>query len=323
MKLLVSAGIFSIATALGQTNHFPELVWKEKESDHIMIRTHKTSTDPARRYSEKTYELLEGILPGLKPDFEQDEFRTPNGSKSGANGRFRFTTYLVDEGGDFQQLAAAEAKRSGWQDGRLSLVHRVGNFVDPQNRFLAICKSDARETGGGGKRDRTPILVHSTGSLLMKGRSRQASLPFWMTAGMGYYAEHMILRKCSVAYLDFEKYYNEDGPGDVRQGAVLKLGSDWARILRDLCKKGERVSLDKVMAADILTLSPNDSGYIFALTYFLVSNEEQAKKYATFIKAIREGAKPDAGLLLKTYGFDDQAALEKAWYAWMQSREFK
>ena len=88
-------------------------------------------------------------------------------------------------------------------------------------------------------------------------------------------------------------------------------------------KKGERVSLTKAMNTEIVTLSPNESGYIFALTYFLVSNEEQAKKYQTFLKEIRDGATPDAELLLKTYGFADETAFETAWYAWMESSKFK
>lgn len=314
-----------VATVSAQTAHFPNIGWKEKESDHITIRTHKTGTDPARKYAEKTYEILEAILPGLTTDFEQDEFRTPAGGKAGANGKFRFTTYLVDTGKDFHELVMTEAKKYNWPAGNIQVVNQVGNFTDSENRFLVICKSDPTQTGGGGKQDRTPILVHNTGELLMKGRSRQAQLPFWMTAGMGYYAEHMVLKKCSVAYLDFQGHYrqNPEDKVDIRKGGVLSLGSDWTRTLQNLCKKGTRVSLAKTMAAEIITLSPNESGYIFALTYFLVSDEEQVKKYQEFLKAIREGATPDATLLLKTYGYADDAALETAWYEWMQSRKFK
>lgn len=325
MKILPVALFASQAIGYAQTAHFPDIDWKEKESDHIMIRTHKTSTDPARKYSEKTFEVMREILPGLSNDFEKNEFRSPGGGEAGANDKFRLTTYLVDTGGDFHQLVMTEAKRSNWQGGNVQIVNQVGNFTDSQNRFLVICKSDPTQTGGGGKQDRAPILVHNTGSLLMKGRSRQAKLPFWMTAGMGYYAEHMVLNKCSVAYLDFQGHYRQK-PGDkvdVRKGGVLKLSSDWTRVLQDLCKKGIRVSLAKTLASEIITLSPNESGYIFALTYFLVSDEDQAKKYQAFLKAIREGASPDAELLLKTYGYADEAALETAWYEWMQSRKFK
>lgn len=325
MKFFLATPLLFLTLASAQTAHFPDLEWKEKEEDHILIRTHKTSTDPARKYAEMTYEVLEAILPGLTADFAQNEFRTPGGAEAGANDKFRFTTYLVDTGADFHRLVMTEAKRSNWPAGNVQVVNQVGNFTDSENRYLVICKSDPMETGGGKGQDRTPILVHNTGSLLMKGRSRQANLPFWMTAGMGYYAEHMVLKKCSVAYLDFDGHYRQepDDKVEIRRGAALKLGTDWARTLKDLCKKGNRVSLAKTLAAEILSLSPNESGYVFALTYYLVSDEDQAKKYQSFLKAIREGETPDAELLLKTYGFADEGAFETAWYEWMESRKFK
>jgi len=325
MKIALAATIMATSIGSSQTAHFPVLEWKEKESDHIMIRTHGTGTDPARKYSEKTYEVMEEILPGLTPDFGKNEFRAPGGGDAGANGQFRFTTYLVEAGADFQQLVTTEAGRNNWPAGNIQIVNQVGNFTDRQNRYLVICKGDPTTSSGGGEKDRTPILVHSTGSLLMKGRSRQAQLPFWMTAGMGYYAEHMVLDKCSVAYLDFTQYYQQDPNEQVEilKGGVLALGTDWARTLRDLCKKGQRESLEKTLAAEILTLSPNESGYLFALTYFLVSDEEMAKKYQTFLKAIRGGDSPSKELLLSTFGYATDAELETAWYEWMMSRKFK
>lgn len=322
MKRIFAVSIMATLIGHSQTTHFPEFQWKEKETDHIMIRSHGTGTDPARKYAEKTHEIMADILPGLTADFEKNEFRTPGGGEAGANGKFRFTTYLVEAGADFQQLVTTEAGRSGWSAGNIQVVNQVGNFTDSQNRYLVICKGDPTSSGGGGNQDRTPILVHSTGSLLMKGHSRQASLPFWMTAGMGYYAEHIVLDKCSVAYLDFSQYYQKDAI-DIRKGGVLTLGTNWARTLADLCKKGERVSLEKTLAAEILTLSPNESGYLFALTYFLVSDQDQAKKYQTFLKAIRDGSSPDKNLLLATYGYATDADLEKVWYDWMMSRDFK
>lgn len=199
------AGIFSLAVAQAQTVHFPDLEWREKERDHIMIRTHRTGSDSARRYAEKTYEVMEEILPELTADFETGNFRTPGGGEAGTKGAFRFTTYLVD----------------------------------------------------------------------------------------------------------------------IKKGAALALGTDWTRTLRDLYKKGERESLEKTLAAEILSLSPNQSGYLFALSYFLVSDEEKAGKYQAFLAAIREGATPDRDLLLKTYGFPHDAAFKTAWYDWMESRDFR
>ena len=77
MKQIVTFFFFVAGFASGQTSHFPALEWKEKDLDHFTIRTKSTGTDPARRYSEKTYEVMLEILPGLEGYFEKNEFRTP------------------------------------------------------------------------------------------------------------------------------------------------------------------------------------------------------------------------------------------------------
>ena len=94
-------------------------------------------------------------------------------------------------------------------------------------------------------------------------------------------------------------------------------------MLRKLCKDDKRVSLEKTLGAQIITLSPNESGYIFALNYFMVSTDERTKKYQEFITSIRGGAKPTKDLLLKTMGYGDDAAFESDWYEWMMSSKFK
>lgn len=325
MKKTIALTALLMLPGHAQTAHFPKLAWREKESDHVMIRTHGTGTDPARRYAEKTYEVMAEVLPGLTADFEKNEFRTPGGAEAGAGEQFRLTTYLVESGDDFHHLVDTEAGRSNWQAGTRQVVKKVGSFEDRENRYLVICKSDPAQSGGGGATDRTPVLVHRMGGLLMKGRSRQAQLPFWMTAGMGYYAEHLVLDRCSVAYLDFDRHYAQEGddPVNIRKGEALALGTDWTRTLRDLCKDDKRVGLADTLAAEVLNLTPNESGYLFALSYFLVSTDERAEKYQAFLKTIRDGQKVEESLLLKTYGYADAAALEKEWYEWIMSRDFR
>lgn len=322
---LAAATFFSFGVADGQTTHFPDMKWREKELDHFMIRTSGTSSDPARKFSEKTYEILFEILPGLKDDFEKNEFRIPSGQNAGKEDKFRFTTYLVDSGDAFHRCVMTDAKRYNWIAGHIQITKQVGNYLDPNNRYLVICKTDPMNSGGGQEQDKKEILVHSLGTALMKGRTRQANLPFWMTAGMGYYAEHMVFDRCAIYYLDFEAYYraNPDAKVDARKGGTLGPEESWPRILRKLCKKEKRVSLMKTINAQVITLSPNESGYMFALTYFLVSTEERAKTYQSFIKAIRDGEEPTQELLLKTYGYADDAAFENAWYEWMMSTKFK
>ncbi|MFT6181606.1 MAG: hypothetical protein ACJAQT_004242 [Akkermansiaceae bacterium] len=320
-------GIFllSIGVSGAQTDHFPTMKWKEKELDHFMIRTSGTNTDPARKFSEKTFEIMFEILPGLQADFEKKEFQTPGGAAASKGESFRFTTYLVNSGDDFHQCVTVDAARENWPAGNIQITKKVGNYLDSHNRYLVICKSDPMDSGGGRDQDRKEILVHSLGTALMKGRSRQLQLPFWMTAGMGYYAEHMVFNRCSIYYLDFEAYYNAnpDAKVDARKGGSLGPEESWAKILRKLCKKEKRVSLEKTINAKIITLSPNESGYMFALNYFLVSTEERIKKYQSFITSIRDGKEPTKELLLSIYGYNDDAAFETVWYEWMMSSKFK
>ena len=325
MRLFLATALLTAGFASGQTEHFPEMKWKEKELDHFMIRTNGTGTDPARKFAEKTYEVMLEILPGLEGDFEKNAFRTPGGQEAGKEDKFRFTTYLVGTGDDFHNCVMVDAKRHNWTGGNVQITKQVGNYLDPMNRYLVICKSNPGESGGGREQDRKEILVHSLGTALMKSRTHQAGLPFWMTAGMGYYAEHMIFDRCSIYYLDFEAYYrdNPDAKVDARKGGSLGPEQSWPKILRKLCKAGKRVSLEKTLNAQIITLSPNESGYMFALNYFMVSTDELKTKYQEFITSIRDGAKPTKELLLETFGYGDDAAFEKDWYEWMMSSKFK
>lgn len=326
MRVLLSAAtLLATGLAFSQTIHFPETQWKEKELDHFMIRTNGTGADPARKYGEKAYEVMFEILPGLEADFEKNGFRTPKGENAGKEDTFRFTTYLMDTGNTFHECVTTDAKRNNWPAGNVQITKKVGNYLDPYNRYLVICKTDPQNSGGGNEQDKKEILVHSLGTALMKGRTRQAQLPFWMTAGIGYYAEHMVFSRCSIYYLDFEAYYqaNPDAKVDERKGGTLGPKEAWPKILRKLCKAGKRVSLLKTINAEIITLSPNESGYMFALNYFMVSTDERTKKYQNFIAAIRDGKEATKELLLETYGYADDAAFEKDWYEWMMSSKFK
>lgn len=320
MTLLLSPGV-----VVCQVDHFPETKWKEKELDHFMIRSNGTNSDPTRKYGEKTFEVMIEILPGLKEDFEKNGFRTPGGQNVGKEDQFRFTTYLVGSGDVFHQCVMTDATRYNWPGGNVQITKQVGNYLDPQNQYLVICKTDPQSSHGGQDQDRKEILVHSLGTALMKGRTRQAKLPFWMTAGMGYYAEHMVFKRCAIYYLDFEAYYqaNPDAKVDARQGGTLGPQEAWPIVLRKLCKDGKRVSLEKTITAAVITLSPNESGYMFALNYFMVSTEERTKLFQNLITAIREGKPASKELLLETYGYADDAAFEADWYEWMMSSKFK
>ena len=94
-------------------------------------------------------------------------------------------------------------------------------------------------------------------------------------------------------------------------------------MIRKLCKKDKRVSLQGVMETKITMLTPNESGYIFALTHFMVSNEERLVKYQAFVAAVRDGEEATKELLLESFGYDDDEEFEKEWYDFLESSKFK
>ena len=79
----------------------------------------------------------------------------------------------------------------------------------------------------------TAVFVHSTAATLLRGRSRSGQLPFWMTAGYGYYVEHRLFELCRVHYLDFEAYYSKQ-EAEIKRGETLGPKESWAGVLRRL-----------------------------------------------------------------------------------------
>lgn len=304
-----------------QHAHFPAGNWKEKKSDHFTLRIDGTSADPAARNAEKVWEICVEVLPGMKQDFGKNEFRTPSGGEGSDEAPFRFTVYLLGNGSDFDDVVKVDTDRNGWTENHVRLIKQTGTYADPQHRYVVLCKGET-DRSAGGDRDLTPVFVHSTGSTLMQGQARGKNLPFWMTAGFGYYVEHRMFKLCRVHYLDFEAYY-EDQKAEAKKGETLGPDESWAKVLNKMCKKGERVSLEKVCSADIIGLTPEQSGYIFALTCFLVRDEPARVKYRELVAKSAGGSQIDKGILLSCYGYADDAALEKEWYEWMESRAFK
>ena len=307
---------------LGQHLHFENIEWRERLTDHFALRAKSTNHDPARKYAEKVWDECVRIMPGLTDDFGKNEFRTPGGSKGADQAPYRFTVYLVGTGDLYSQVLLKQKERSGWDDTRVRMCRMTRNYADPQNRYYVLCKADPENSGGGGERDLTSVFVHGTASTILEGRGLTGNMPFFFTAGWGYYVEHRLFKLCRVHYLDFEKYY-KDNDAEIQRGAVLDHTESWTSPLKKMCKKGERIKLDTVCNAEILTLTPNKSGYIFALTYFLVSSEERIANYRKLLARSREGAAITRELILETYGYENDAALEKDWYEFMESRDFR
>jgi len=325
MKKLPASLLFlatlSAPAVLAQHQHFENFEWRERLTDHFALRAKGTNHDPARRYAEKVWDECVHVMPGLEEDFSKNKFRTPGGASGAATAPYRFTVYLIGSGLDYTTVLEQQQRRSGWGANQVQSCRITRNYGDPQNRYRVLCKADP-EKSAGGETDLTPVFVHGTAATILEGRGLTGNLPFWMTAGWGYYVEHRIFRLCRVHYIDFKTYYANE-KADFKRGATLEPNEDWPGPLKKMCKKDIRETLDTVCKAQILTLTPNQSGYIFALAYFLVGNDENIAKYRKLVERARQGGTITKSVLLDTYGYEDDAALEADWYEFMESRHFK
>ena len=325
MKRLPATLLFlatlSAPAVLAQHQHFENFEWRERLTDHFALRAKSTNHDPARRYAEKVWDECVHVMPGLEEDFSKNKFRTPGGASGADTAPYRFTVYLIGSGLDYTTVLEQQQRRSGWGANQVQSCRITRNYGDPQNRYRVLCKADP-EKSAGGETDLTPVFVHGTAATILEGRGLTGNLPFWMTAGWGYYVEHRIFRLCRVHYIDFKTYYANE-KADFKRGATLEPNEDWPGPLKKMCKKDIRETLDTVCKAQILTLTPNQSGYIFALTYFLVGNDENIAKYRKLVERARQGGTITKSVLLDTYGYEDDAALEADWYEFMESRHFK
>ena len=246
MKRLPASLLFlatlSAPTVLAQHQHFENFEWRERLTDHFALRAKGTNHDPARRYAEKVWDECVHVMPGLEEDFSKNKFRTPGGASGAATAPYRFTVYLIGSGLDYTTVLEQQQRRSGWGANQVQSCRITRNYGDPQNRYRVLCKADP-EKSAGGETDLTPVFVHGTAATILEGRGLTGNLPFWMTAGWGYYVEHRIFRLCRVHYIDFKTYYANE-KADFKRGATLEPNEDWPGPLKKMCKKDIRETLD-------------------------------------------------------------------------------
>ncbi len=295
----------------------------------------------------------------LKKDFDGKEALTPSGEDASRDGKFKLTVYLTSNHQTYMDCLKEATEENGWDADTMRLKIFVANFADPQNRYLFICKRPSKKYGGEGidrkkdrvkdgnegktieglygmysskmmwerkVQDRTHLVVHQAGWMTPKVVARQTNWPLWMKAGFGYYAEHKILRKCRVHYVDFEGFYDQINKEDIIRGGTFDMNKPWTRPLKVICghkRKPQRVSLSQLEAAKIATLTPEESGYMFGLASFMVGTPENVAKFEKFLTEIRNGGTASKSLLLETYGYPDDESFEKDWYDFILSGKFK
>ena len=323
--LFALAFTLAISPVAAQADHYKGIKWKDRQTNHFVLRANGTDHEPGRKYAEDVYDLTEGILPGLKGDFEENKFRTPKGVDGSDGEIFRYTIYMTGDASTYLDMVQQEAGK-GRTANNIRGMKMTGNYGDIQNQFYVLCKEPIGDGDGEtprrrGKRDMSNVMVHSVGSQLVAGRARQSNLPLWMGAGYGYYCEHKLTKSCRVHYIDFTGYYEQ--AGQLVTGGMLNSADPWTRPLRALCRKNVRESLTVVTRATVDSMTPNISGYMFALTHFLVSTPERIKNYEKLVEAARDGIQITKPQLLKAYGYSSDSDFEKDWYAHILSARFR
>lgn len=319
MKILLISlfGMYAISSLYAQTDHFPNQRWKETKTDHFTIRTQGTSASPAKKYAEKVWKICERTMPGIKEEYAENTFKTPAGASGSDDKPYRFTIYLVGKIYPFNEMVETVAKTMGDRAaGFKQVCSQTKMLPDAQHRYVVFCLDDRAS-------DIDALLVHSVASGVLAGHGRMKNSDLFHTAGFGYYAEHLIFKKCRVHYLDFSQYYKGQDMEVVR-GATLDGKSPWTRPLQKLIKKGKKEPrLSELVGLEVANLTPERSGLMFALSHFMCNEQENVQKHHAYLNKLREGTEASAQLIVKSFGYENEAAFNIAFKEYILSRKFR
>ena len=102
-----------------------------------------------------------------------------------------------------------------------------------------------------------------------------------------------------------------------------KASSPWPKPLKELCKNGKRVNLERLFAVTTAELTPNDSAYAMALFAFMNSTPEKTTAFNKLLEQIKESGNPSPQDMADIFGFATPGEFEEAWYAYIMSSKFK
>lgn len=309
----------------GDVFAFKEVRFKEKKTDHFTIYSSEKEWEPAHPYAEKTWDLIDGIFPiTFRADYERQKFaapdKGPNRSDFGqSDGAFRYRIYFAQSDEEYGIMSGQYAATlpEDQQARFAATAPRTGNFEDDLGNRWMVIKKDPIDP-----RSYNNLLVHGLAGQLTSGHAQMRGLPLWLSAGIGYWAENKLFKSCAVLYLDFEQYYGEKG--NITEGDILDSTSAWAKPIRNLCRKGTRYTVADVVHAEVSSLTPELSGYTFALVSFLVEEDARRRKFHKMLYDQREGAQEiTPEMLVESIGYPSAEAFEKEWYAYIMSNAFK
>lgn len=317
MKMMIILSLLTMlwVPAFAQTDHFPNQRWKETKTDHFTIRTQGASPSVAKKYAEKVWEICNRTMPGLKEEYANNTFQTPDGASGSDDKPFRFTIYIVKRIYPFEEMVNKVTKDMGERAaGYKQLCMQTKMLSDSRHRYVVFCLED-REG------DLDALLVHSVASSILAGHGRMKEENFFHTAGYGYYVEHLIFKKCRVHYLDFNQYYKNV---EVVRGATLDGSSAWTRPVQRMVKKGEVTPrLSELYNMSIERLTPPRSGLLFALAHFMCHDDVNVKKHHQYMKKLRSGESASIKLILECYGYETESAFNTAFKEYIESRKFR
>lgn len=303
---------------------FEDVAFKGKKTKHFDMQSTTRSFRPAEKNVETVWNKMVSAVPGIRDDFERLQFAAPGQSRNRADfkasaNRFLYRVYLVHSAAEYEKVVKAYGATLEGQTQAffLRMVPQVGSFDDFDNRWMLLFLEPGRDEDSYAS-----LLAHMLSGQLVRGYQQKQDMPLWLAAGLGYWTEHQMFKRCVVSYMDYEAYYAEEG--NVVQSDIFEMNKAWTSPLKAACKKGERYSLTDVVGVEVAGMTPRMAGYVFALHMFLLSDADKRRRYGFLQKAIREGtAATDVESVLRAYGFADEATFNTAWYTYILSGDFR
>jgi len=119
--------------------------------------------------------------------------------------------------------------------------------------------------------------------------------------------------------------FHEDTGKKISAAGGYDNGKNWPGELKRRIRKGDvKPDLHQLYGSSIKDANPDDLALAYSFSRFLQSTPERHTAYGKLMERISTSKQvPDPEGVAKIYGLEDQAALEKAWLAYVDSGDFR
>jgi len=278
----------------------PVANFKVEESKHFRICFQAMPDPDLEKLLERTWRECDRIFEGFEILFA--------GTKE-APAPKKMNIYLADGRGDFERIRNWLIQTQNIAGKDAEILKNVTQFAVP----------------GGMVFQRAPVLpkvelirnavVHGVAqsflrAYLMRNGPCKDPPPLCLVGGFGYYMEFKLLDKAVVRYIDFDKYYAEQGGNKLIQSEPLKE-DNWARAVKQAARKTATLPApDVILGIDVDRLTPDMCGTMYAFISYCVSSAPGCK--STIAKD-----------LLEAYACADAGKWNEAWRFYVLSERFK